>query len=139
MYQQKFVNRENELHFLESRYNSNSPEFIVIYGRRRVGKTELMLKFLENKQGIYFLASTEGDKQNIRDFSLRLGKVINDENFGKIEFSGWQSLFETLFKHRTFVSTSNQRAKIIATENTEITEDFFSVSSVLSVADKYKQ
>ncbi|KAF5421576.1 MAG: hypothetical protein C5S45_03475 [Candidatus Methanocomedens sp.] len=37
------------------------------------------------------------------------------------------------------VSTSNKREKIIATENTEITEDFFSVSSVLSVADKYKQ
>jgi hypothetical protein len=40
------------------------------------------------------------------------------------------------------VSTSNLRAKIIATENTEDTEDtedFFSVSSVLSVADKYKQ
>ena len=102
MYQQKFVNRENELSFLESRYNNNSPEFIVIYGRRRVGKTELMLKFLENKQGIYFLASTEGDKQNIRDLSSLLGKVINDENFGEIEFSGWQSLFETLFRHRTF-------------------------------------
>jgi len=42
VYQQKFVNRENELNFLESRYNSNSPEFIVIYGRRRVGKTELI-------------------------------------------------------------------------------------------------
>ncbi|MFV9630121.1 MAG: AAA family ATPase [Methanosarcinales archaeon] len=102
MYQQKFVNRENELNFLESRYNSNSPEFIVIYGRKRVGKTELMLKFLENKQGIYFLASTEGDKQNIRDLSSCLGTAINDENFGEIEFSGWQSLFETLFKHRTF-------------------------------------
>jgi hypothetical protein len=37
------------------------------------------------------------------------------------------------------VSTSNMRAKIIATENTETTENFFSVSSVLSVADKYKQ
>ncbi|MCD4799120.1 MAG: hypothetical protein K8R19_08955 [Methanosarcinales archaeon] len=37
------------------------------------------------------------------------------------------------------VFTSNKREKIIATENTEITEDFFSVSSVLSVADKYKQ
>ena len=35
------------------------------------------------------------------------------------------------------VSTSDQREKIIATEITEITEDFFSVSSVLSVADKY--
>jgi len=44
------VNRENELHLLESRYKSNSPEFIVIYDRRRVGKTELMLKFLEKNK-----------------------------------------------------------------------------------------
>ena len=36
---------------------------------------------------------------------------------------------------RCVVSTSNHRAKMIATENTENTEDFFSVSSVLSVAD----
>jgi hypothetical protein len=33
------------------------------------------------------------------------------------------------------VSTSNQRAKMIATENTEATEYFLSVFSVLSVAD----
>ena len=37
------------------------------------------------------------------------------------------------------VSISNKRAKVIATEYKEITEDFFSVSSVLFVADKYKQ
>jgi hypothetical protein len=44
-----------------------------------------------------------------------------------------------LLKLYIYVSISNLIAKIIATENTEITEDFFSVSSVLSVADKCKQ
>jgi hypothetical protein len=39
-----------------------------------------------------------------------------------------------VINYKKIVSTSNQRVKIIATENTEITEDFFSVSSVLSVA-----
>ncbi|HJH28483.1 MAG TPA: ATP-binding protein [Methanosarcinaceae archaeon] len=102
MSQRKFVNRKNELKFLETRYKSKSSEFIVIYGRRRVGKTELMLKFLENKKGMYFLASTEGDRQNIQDFSKIVGRTIDDDNFGKIEFSGWHSLFETLFKHRSF-------------------------------------
>ncbi len=102
MSQQKFVNRKNELKFLETRHKNKSSEFIVIYGRRRVGKTELMLKFLENKKGMYFLASTEGDRQNIQDFSKIVGRIINDDNFGEIEFSGWQSLFETLFKHRSF-------------------------------------
>jgi hypothetical protein len=35
-----------------------------------------------------------------------------------------------VINYKKIVSTSNQRVKIIATENTEITEDFFSVSSV---------
>jgi len=101
MYQQNFVNRKEELEFLEERYKSGSPEFVVLYGRRRVGKTELLLKFLENKKGVYFLASTEGDRQNISDFSKVAGRFIGDENLGRLEFGGWQSFFETLFGHKT--------------------------------------
>ena len=113
MYQQKFVNREDELKFLESRYQSNSPEFIVIYGRRRVGKTELMLKFLENKNGVYFLASKEGDRQNIKDFSQTAGKVLNDEYFGQIEFPDWFTLFESVFKHRKFCELAEKNKFIL--------------------------
>jgi AAA+ ATPase superfamily predicted ATPase len=56
---QKFINRENELDFLENCYESARPEFIIIYGRRRVGKTELIQKSLKNKHGVYFLASKD--------------------------------------------------------------------------------
>lgn len=41
-----FVNRENELKFLEERLRSNKAEFIVIYGRRRIGKTALLLELI---------------------------------------------------------------------------------------------
>jgi len=102
MSQQKFVNRKEELGFLEERYKTDSSEFIVLYGRRRVGKTELLLKFLEKKKGVYLLASTEGDRQNIKDFSKILGRFIADENLGTLEFDGWQSFFEALFKHKAF-------------------------------------
>ncbi len=71
-------------------------------------------------------------------------------NIGTVRFSGFNPFLGYFTLTKTglpvsrscmtkAVSTSNQREKIIATENTEITEDFFSVSSVLSVADKYKQ
>lgn len=102
MSQQKFVDREEEIEFLEEMYRSKKAEFIVIYGRRRVGKTELILNFLTSKKGIYFLASTEGDRENIRDFSSRVAKFINDESFSKLEFTDWYSIFETLFKHTSF-------------------------------------
>ncbi len=80
MSQQKFVDRKEELGFLEERYKTDLAEFVVLYGRRRVGKTELLLKFLENKNGFYLLASTEGDRQNIKDFSKIAGRFIGDEN-----------------------------------------------------------
>ena len=113
MYQQKFVNREDELKFLESRYHSNSPEFIVIYGRRRIGKTELMLKFLENKNGVYFLASKEGDRQNIKDLAHTVSRVWGDEYFGQIEFPDWFTLFESLFKHRKFCELAEKNKFVL--------------------------
>jgi len=39
---QHFVNRENEMEFLERKYAEDAPGMIVIYGKRRVGKTELI-------------------------------------------------------------------------------------------------
>ena len=104
MSQQKFVDRKEELGFLEERYKTDLAEFVVLYGRRRVGKTELLLKFLENKNGFYLLASTEGDRQNIKDFSKIAGRFIGDENLSTLDFESWQSFFEALFKHKAFDS-----------------------------------
>lgn len=52
-----FINRYKELEFLEKRFNSAGAEFIVVYGRRRVGKTFLLRKFLEGKRGVYFIVT----------------------------------------------------------------------------------
>ncbi|MDP2754110.1 MAG: ATP-binding protein [Nitrospirota bacterium] len=55
----KFINRENELKALEERYRSEKPEFFIIYGRRRVGKTELIKRFASGKSHFYFLAKEQ--------------------------------------------------------------------------------
>ncbi|AGO61898.1 ATP-binding protein [Ferroplasma acidarmanus] len=49
-----FIDRINELKALNDRYDSGKAEFIVIYGRRRVGKTELLKQFMNNHDGIIF-------------------------------------------------------------------------------------
>ena len=46
---QLFSDIEQELEFLEKHYATQTAELVVIYGRRRVGKTELSLKFSKNK------------------------------------------------------------------------------------------
>jgi len=44
-----FINRTSEIRILEDIYNSNSSSLVVIYGRRRVGKTELSREFIKGK------------------------------------------------------------------------------------------
>lgn len=51
----KFVDRFQELGTLENEYNSNSSSFVVLYGRRRIGKTELLNEFSRNKNVSDFL------------------------------------------------------------------------------------
>ena len=49
-----FIGRENELNTLNRLYNSDKFEFVVIYGRRRVGKTALINEFVNDKDNIFF-------------------------------------------------------------------------------------
>ena len=46
MFQQVFVDRRNELELLEDTYKQNKSSLIIIYGRRRIGKTELIKQFI---------------------------------------------------------------------------------------------
>ena len=50
----KFVNRKTELDFLNKKWVEKQSQLIIIYGKRRVGKTELSIQFAKNKPHIYF-------------------------------------------------------------------------------------
>src|SRR5256885_1764458 len=53
----KFIGRTRELAALEEQYQQPESNFIPIYGRRRVGKSELILRFKGERPGIYFVGS----------------------------------------------------------------------------------
>ena len=53
-----FIDREEELSMLEARYSRGSFELMVLYGRRRIGKTELIKNFIQGKPHIYVLGKT---------------------------------------------------------------------------------
>lgn len=64
-----FIGREHELKALEKLYASNKFEFAVIYGRRRVGKTALINRFINDKRAVYFMCIESNAKQNLENFS----------------------------------------------------------------------
>ncbi len=67
----KFVDREFELSSLNRIYTEPGLRFIIVYGRRRVGKTELIKRFSDQKDSIYFLADKRGTKKNV----MRMAKL----------------------------------------------------------------
>ena len=110
---QQFINRNYELNFLKERIRSSIAEFIVIYGRRRVGKTALSLEFLKNRPGVFYLCSKEGDTENIRNFSIELSKLLNDDSFKDIVFRDWFTLFSTFINHINFQNKSDKLVIVI--------------------------
>ncbi|MCJ1976346.1 ATP-binding protein [Lactococcus paracarnosus] len=72
-----FFGREKELSKLEQQYQSDKFEFPVIYGRRRVGKTELIKHFLQDKKAIYFQGIAGTDKQNLEALAKTIFEYRN--------------------------------------------------------------
>ena len=73
----QFYCREDELRKLNKRYADNRFECIVIYGRRRVGKTALINEFCKDKPTIFFSALNTTGKENLEALSSAIGEYKN--------------------------------------------------------------
>lgn len=69
-----FVNRVNEIQALEDEYKSNQASFSVVYGRRRVGKTSLLSKYIENKPSIYLYITLSDLSSQLSSFTQQIHK-----------------------------------------------------------------
>ena len=92
----QFKNRENELKEIKEILNSKRFELMIIYGRRRIGKTELILNSSKNKKRIYYLGVGENNIERFYETCLKHHNEIS--NLKK----DWIVLFEFL-KNKTEV------------------------------------
>jgi len=94
-----FVDRERELGLLERCFASGEAELVVLYGRRRVGKTELLAKFCEGKRHIFFVADLDVEPM----LRARLSAAINTRLLGSetasAVYPSWEALFQVVARH----------------------------------------
>jgi hypothetical protein len=83
-----FIGRESELEVLVDLAQGRTPELFVLYGRRRVGKTELLQRFCESCRAVYFQAAQVREKDNLRAFRDALADVLGDGT-GSVTFEDW--------------------------------------------------
>ena len=128
-----FIGRERELKALNKLYSSNKFEFAVIYGRRRIGKTELIKQFLGDKKAIYFMGIESNAKLNLENFS----KSILEFNTGiraDTSFSNFQAALEYVFQ-----LAENDRIILAIDEYPYVARSSKSLASTLQLLiDKYK-
>ena len=86
-----FIGRKQELQFLEDKYNSKNGQLVVLYGRRRVGKTETLREFCRNKPHVFYSCREISDKLQLRSFSEKLlNEKIPAASYIK-EFADWEA------------------------------------------------
>ncbi|MCD6461276.1 MAG: ATP-binding protein [Thermoplasmata archaeon] len=90
-----FLDREAELRALEEEYDRGRSSLAVIYGRRRVGKTEITLQLIKKKGGIYFLADRRGYRANLREFQRTVARELDLPLFAEAAFDSWTEMFES--------------------------------------------
>lgn len=70
-----FIGRAAELAFLESKYNQPDGQLVVLYGRRRVGKTETLREFASDKPHVFYSCRECTDYQQLQTFSDKVFKT----------------------------------------------------------------
>jgi len=86
-----FINREEEKKILNEIFNSKKAELVLVYGRRRVGKSRLLIEAIKKMNALYFLADAS---DNILDI---MAKQTN-EKF--VKFSNWDDFFDFILKSK---------------------------------------
>lgn len=115
----KFINRNKELDALNKKWEAKTSQLFIIYGKRRVGKTELVKQFLKNKPGVYFLADKRNHFDQLKELGRVIGDYFKDENLKNNGFKSWLEFFEYLGnkKNEQLIIAIDEYPYLVETDN----------------------
>ena len=90
-----FIGRDRELNTLQELYEKDGFGMSVIYGRRRIGKSTLIVEFLKDKKSIFYTATKVGKEKNLELFSKQVLTVL-DPAFEDAVFSSVEAVFDII-------------------------------------------
>ena len=104
-----FYCRENELRDMNRRYKKGEFECLIVYGRRRVGKTALINEFCKDKPTVFFSALNASDKENLE----ALSKAIYEKDHPGMESAPVFQSFETALDQITRMAEKERLVFVI--------------------------
>lgn len=123
----KFINRSSELSFLNEKWDERKAQLIIIYGKRRVGKTELSLHFAKEKPHIYFICERISSQKQLEKFTRALGEYFNDQFLPQEGFKDWEIAFK-------YIVSKDEKIIIIIDEFPYLAETESAIPSIFQKA-----
>ncbi len=120
-----FIGREKELENLTRQYQSNQFEFTVLYGRRRIGKTQLLKQFIQDKNAIYYMAIEAGYSTNLDLLSKSIYEHTKQSSYLP-SFSDFNQMFHYLTE-----LSRNERIIFIIDEYPYLAQSMPEISSII--------
>jgi len=96
MGQDDFVGRRAELAVLEAAWKAPGGAFIPVYGRRRVGKSELILRFLAGKPAIYHVGKVAPAGPQLREFLAEAARTLGDPVLAALPTDNWRTALDLI-------------------------------------------
>ncbi len=90
----KFINRERELSTLNRVYRQPESGLVVLYGRRRLGKTSLLRTFANDKLCVYYMADRAAELSQRKAMARMMADVLNEPLIEQVQYAEWYDLFE---------------------------------------------
>lgn len=122
----KFINREKEMSRLDAVAKLPDGGVAIVWGRRRIGKTRLLLEWAQKHKGIYYTADESSPTLQRKYFSIALEQVL--PGFSSVEYPDWTILLARLTKDAI---AANWRGPLIIDELPYLIEASPELSSIL--------
>lgn len=129
----RFIGRKDELKMFEEAYSNDNYEGILIYGRRRIGKSELIKQSLKNSniKSIYYECLEASEALNSNVLSLIIGKELN---IAMPMYNTFYDVLDFIFK-----VSINEKIILVIDEYPAVRGKSSFLDSVLqNIIDKYK-
>ena len=122
-----FIGRDAELAFLQNKYDERKGQLIVLYGRRRVGKTETLREFCKGKPHVFYSCTQSTDKVQLSKFSKQVFKENIPAKKYISEFADWESALRSVLD----LPYGNQKKMLIIDEFPYMCKGNKSIPSIL--------
>ena len=93
---EKFIDRASEMKTLQNEYERSGSSLVILYGRRRIGKTTLITEFIKEKEALFFLASEESEIQNRNIFKEKAAEFLHNDLLKNADVKNWDVIFKTI-------------------------------------------